>query len=269
MSTETQPIGQTSDKPRKGWRPTLSTSILIGLVSGIATGIFFGELCAPLQVVGDGFIKLLQMTILPYIVVSLILGIGSLDARQARDMAIKAGQLLLLFWLISYIVILSIPLSFPVWESASFFSEAMIEPPREVDFLELYIPANPFYALANTIVPAVVLFCILLGVALIGMQEKITLLQTLSTLSQALIRITDLVVRLTPIGVFAIAAAAAAIANTPMGVSLTTRSVILIRACERVDRVFSRVILSCMPIRATPSRMQNRTTAGTMVFARE
>ncbi len=209
MSTENQTIDQTSDKPRKGWRPTLSTSILIGLVSGIATGIFFGELCAPLQIVGDGFVKLLQMTILPYIVVSLILGIGSLDARQARNLAIKAGQLLLLFWLISYIVILSIPLSFPVWQSASFFSEAMIEPPREVDFLELYIPANPFYSLANTVVPAVVLFCILLGVALIGMQDKITLLQTLSTLSQALIRITDLVVKLTPIGVFAIAAAAA------------------------------------------------------------
>lgn len=82
MSTEIQTMSQPGDKARKGWRPSLSTSILIGLVSGIATGIFFGELCAPLQVVGDGFIKLLQMTILPYIVVSLILGALEVSMRD-------------------------------------------------------------------------------------------------------------------------------------------------------------------------------------------
>ena len=198
-----------SARAGRGWRPSLSTSILIGLVLGVATGIFFGEYCAPLQIVGDGFVKLLQMTILPYIVVSLILGIGSLNAKQARAMALKGGQLLLLFWLIAFIFIFAVPLAFPTWQSASFFSDALIESPKEIDFLELYIPHNPFYSLANTIVPAVVLFCILLGVALIGMQEKLTLLQTLSSLSQALVRVTSLVVKLTPIGVFAIAAAAA------------------------------------------------------------
>jgi len=196
-------------KARRRWRPSLSTSILSGLVLGVATGIFFGEYCAPLQIVGDGFVKLLQMTILPYIVVSLILGIGSLNAKQARSMALKGGQLLLLFWFIAFLFVFAVPLSFPTWQSASFFSDALIESPREIDFLELYIPHNPFYSLANTIVPAVVLFCILLGVALIGMQEKLTLLQTLSSLSQALVRVTSLVVKLTPIGVFAIAAAAA------------------------------------------------------------
>ena len=61
------------------------------MILGLACGIFFGEYCEFLQIIGDAFIKLLQMTILPYIVVSLILGIGSLTYGQAKQMAAKAG----------------------------------------------------------------------------------------------------------------------------------------------------------------------------------
>jgi hypothetical protein len=43
---------------------SLSGQILIGLVAGVAVGLFFGETVAPLQIVADGFIKLLQMTVL-------------------------------------------------------------------------------------------------------------------------------------------------------------------------------------------------------------
>ena len=40
------------------------------------------------------------------------------------------------------------------------------------DFLELYLPINPFHSLANSVVPAVVLFSIAFGVALIGVPGK-------------------------------------------------------------------------------------------------
>ncbi len=63
---------------KKKLRFSLSTNILIGMFLGIACGIFFGEKVAFLQVAGNAFIKLLQMTILPYILVSLINGIGGL-----------------------------------------------------------------------------------------------------------------------------------------------------------------------------------------------
>ena len=49
----------------------LSTRIFLGLAVGIATGVFFGDLVAGLKVFGDIFVKLLQITVLPYIVVSL------------------------------------------------------------------------------------------------------------------------------------------------------------------------------------------------------
>jgi hypothetical protein len=38
---------------------------MVGLLGGIACGLIFGEYCAPLSVVGEVFIGLLQMTVLP------------------------------------------------------------------------------------------------------------------------------------------------------------------------------------------------------------
>jgi len=101
------------------------------------------------------------------------------------------------------------PLVFPSFEAGSFFSTTDVAPASEVDFLALYIPSNPFHALANAVVPSVVLFSIALGMALIGIDGKEGFLQGLHVLSDALMRMTSFVVRFTPIGVFAIGASAA------------------------------------------------------------
>ena len=69
------------------------------------------------------------------------------------------------------------PLTFPAIESASFFSTTLVEERPPVDFLALYIPSNPFHSLANNVVPAVVLFSALLGVALMGVEKKEPLLE--------------------------------------------------------------------------------------------
>ena len=198
----------TTDKKEKK-KLSLSSKILIGMGLGIIAGLFFGEYCAFLQIVGDAFILLLQATILPYIVVSMISAIGGLNMDQAKLLARRAGILLLLFWGIIFVIILAMPLSFPSWESAAFFSTSSIEPAKEVDFLRLYIPANLFYSLANNIVPAVVVFSILMGMALMGIQDKDGLLGVLQTVSQAMVRMTNMIVTLTPVGVFALTAAAA------------------------------------------------------------
>ena len=70
---------------KKKFRLGLSGSILLGFVLGILFGLFFGEYCAGLKIFGDAFIKLLQMSILPYIVVSLMVGIGRLSYQQAES----------------------------------------------------------------------------------------------------------------------------------------------------------------------------------------
>jgi Na+/H+-dicarboxylate symporter len=188
---------------------SLSTNILIGMILGLACGLFFGEKCENLGIIGDAFIRLLQMTIMPYIMVSLIYGIGNLSYSDAKKLAIKGGLLMFIFWFLVILVIFLIPISFPTWESATFYSPSMIETRPEVNYLDLYIPSNPFSSLANNIVPAVVFFSISVGVALIGIKEKKLLLDNLSIISEALTKVTHVIVNLTPIGVFAITASAA------------------------------------------------------------
>ncbi len=51
---------------------SFTAKIVFGLVLGVLTGLFLGEIAAPFVIVGEIFIGLLQMTVLPYIVVSLV-----------------------------------------------------------------------------------------------------------------------------------------------------------------------------------------------------
>jgi len=188
---------------------TLSTQVLIGLGLGIFTGVFVGEMAAPLDVIGSGFVRLLQMTVLPYMTVSLIGGIGRLTPAQALQMARRAGAILVVLWASVLAVIPLIPLAFPAWESASFFSASLVQDESSFNFVEAYIPANPFHALSASVVPGVVLFSVAMGIALIGVEKKDTLLAVLESVLETLAAVTNGVVRLAPYGVFAIAASAA------------------------------------------------------------
>jgi Na+/H+-dicarboxylate symporter/ABC-type amino acid transport substrate-binding protein len=185
---------------------SFSRQILVGVAAGIALGLFLGETASFLSFAADGFVQLLQMTVLPYVTVSLVRGLGSLGAREAKLLGWRTGRILLVFWGVALGLAFLFPLAFPVVETASFFSTTLLQPRAHFDFLSLYIPANPFHSLANNIVPAVVLFSAALGVALIGVEDKAHLLDVLGTLDKALARINHFIVRLTPYGLFAIAA---------------------------------------------------------------
>ena len=91
--------------------------VFLSLLLGIATGIFFGDMVGWLQTVGDIFIKLLQVTVIPFISVSLITGIGSQKLEDVKALALKGGSILLLVWTIAMVVVFCIPLAFPDWPS--------------------------------------------------------------------------------------------------------------------------------------------------------
>ena len=190
-------------------RFSLTTLILFGLAGGILLGIFIGERAKILDPVGEGFIRLLQMAVLPYFIVALPLGFGRLTYEEARLTGFRLALFSMLLWALGFLLVMSLPFAFPMLESASFFSNASVEPPREINFVELYIPANPFSSLSDAVIPGVVVFGMALGIALIGVPQKRELLTVLDSLANALGRVTAFVVRLTPIGVFALSASAA------------------------------------------------------------
>src|SRR4051812_45732771 len=103
----------------------LSQRIMIGVAAGAATGIVFGERTAVLQVVADGFVRLLQMTVLPYVTVSIISGLGALDAGEARTLGKRVGTVIATLWAVALSAALLVTWIFPRHENASFFSTTL------------------------------------------------------------------------------------------------------------------------------------------------
>jgi Na+/H+-dicarboxylate symporter/ABC-type amino acid transport substrate-binding protein len=190
-----------------------STKILVGLASGAFVGIFFGEHAAVFKIAADGFVKLLQMMVLPYITISIIASLGTLNFNQVKTLGLRAGAVLVGLWCFALVFAFLMPLAFPTTETASFFSTTLVERRAPFNFVDLFIPSNPFYSLANNIVPAVVLFSVFIGVALVGVEHKQSLLDVFAVAKEALSKATKFVVGLTPYGIFAIAANTAGTLN--------------------------------------------------------
>lgn len=181
---------------------------ILGLALGIFCGLFLGEIAGGLQVVGQLYIKLLQMTVLPYVMAAVILGIGRLDSSSAGTLGLRAVALIGLIWLVSWLTSFTVPLAYPEWETGSFFAGPLPSegPPN---LLDLFVPSNIFESLTFAVVPAVVVFSVAFGLALMTMDDKDVVLGGLGVIEKALGRIMGFVVKFAPIGVFAMSANAA------------------------------------------------------------
>lgn len=184
--------------------------VLIGLAAGVAVGLFLGEAIAPLDLVGTVFIKLLQVTVLPYVVGSIIVGIGASSADDAAMLARRGGLLLAVVWGLMLVWVGASTFAYPA-STGSVLVAADTAAPAAGDWLDVYVPANVFKALANNFMPAVVVFSLLVGVAITGMAEasKAPLLAVLAAFNDAMGRVSSAIVRFTPLGLFAMAGVAA------------------------------------------------------------
>jgi len=232
---------------------SFSRQILVGLALGTFTGLFFGEKTAALKWAADGFVKLLQMMVLPYITVSVIASLGSLRPSEVRTLGLRAAAVIGGLWLVAVSFAFVSPLTFPHVQNASFFSSSLVERRTAFDFIDLYIPANPFNSLANNVVPAVVLFSLILGIALIGVERRERLLDVLQVAKDAISTATRFVTRLTPYGLFAIAANAAG----TLGLEQLGRLQIYLVAYVAVALMLSLWVLPGLVAALTPIRLRD------------
>jgi len=200
---------QATVKPRKARRPSLFSLILGSVALGVGCGLFLGDYCAGLRVVGDIYVGLLQMTVLPYIVFALISSIGRLSLTEGKKLAMVSISVLAVLWGVGILTVAAMSLALPTKSTGAFFSTGLIEPQEGIDLVRLFVPSNPFGALANNVAPAVVVFCIMFGAALVKVERKESLLEHFDTIVTTLFRVNSFVVSLSPIGIFAITAAAA------------------------------------------------------------
>ena len=105
---------------------------------------------------------------------------------------------MLLLWIAGYFSVFLFGLSLPDQTGASFFSSSLVDKPKSFDFYSLFISSNPFSSIAQNKVPAVVLFCALCGVAIMGLAGKQGVIKGLGVAQEILGRVTGFIVRLSP-----------------------------------------------------------------------
>jgi Na+/H+-dicarboxylate symporter len=193
--------------PARSSAATLPQRILLGAILGIACGLFFGERAAFLQPIGDAYGAMLQIPVYPYLLCSLMYGLGRLTSTAARQLLGATWIPFLFLWIVTLATIWALAHAIPPTPPPLSLMAADLH--ERAGIMELLIPSNPFAALRKNYVPAVAIFAVIYGIALQGAQQKQTLLEIFDAVKTASVKIWGWIVRLAPFGVFALLASTA------------------------------------------------------------
>lgn len=82
---------RSSTSRRRNWFGPLWLQVLVGILLGILVGIFFPHNAVALKPLGDGFIKLIRMTLAPIIFATVVVGIARMgDLKEVGRVGAKA-----------------------------------------------------------------------------------------------------------------------------------------------------------------------------------
>jgi aerobic C4-dicarboxylate transport protein len=102
-----QPAGGDRKQGKKDRTHWLYIMVIVGVVAGIAVGLLFPDTAASLGILGELFVKLIKMMIIPVIFCTVVLGIGKMRAAAAVG---KVGGLALAYFLVMSTAALAIGL---------------------------------------------------------------------------------------------------------------------------------------------------------------
>lgn len=187
------------------FRSSFPLQMAVATLAGICLGLFFGERCSILAPYASAYVMILKITAIPYLIVAIIHGVGLLNRAQAMQILKKGSLFIGLTLLINICIIYLIKWSFPIAEGPKQTGYVTRDVP-ELNFAEILIPQNIFYDLSQGIIPAVVVFSILIGISLMYLADKQVVMSGLQTLLEALTKVTSWIARITPIGTFLIMA---------------------------------------------------------------
>lgn len=194
-------------------RLSLGVKILLFMVLGVIAGIIFGERATVVQPLGDLFIRLLMMAVIPLVFFNLLAGLTSLSDVRALG---RLGGKILLYYFFTTTVALTAGLAVMrvlepgvgmllTEQVADSFGEA----PGVIDVLLDLVPENVFDAFATGNVAQVVVFAIFLGVVTLFLPQdsREPLQNAYGLLAELFRKLVGMIMYFGPIGLGALAAA--------------------------------------------------------------
>lgn len=176
--------------------------VLVGAVLGILVGIVFGEDAAVLEPIGMSYVLMMEIVVFPYIICTLLHGLGSLSPDTAWLLFRRGWMIYLAVWIITFAVIFLLSFAIPPVPPPSFIDANAQE--KGLNLLQLLIPANPFVDLVQNHLPAIVIFSVVFGIAIQQIEKKDAFLSIMNLIRKASVTIWGWIVMLAPLGVFAL-----------------------------------------------------------------
>lgn len=208
---------ETQEKKKMG----LTTKIFIGLIGGLILGVIL-NLWIPhsyvrdtllvdgiFYVVGNGFIRLMKMLVVPLVFCSLVCGSSAIGDTKSLG---KVGGKTIGFYLATTALAVTVAISVAAFikpgvgldMSAIETGEvAVAESVSVSDTILNIIPENPIGALANGTMLQIILFALVVGVLLAKMGERAEMVSNLfNQCNDLMMEMTNMVMSFAPIGVF-------------------------------------------------------------------
>lgn len=176
--------------------------VLSGAILGVIAGVLLGESTSILRPIGSTYVMLMQIVVFPYIICSLLHALGSLAPTTALRLFRVSWLVYLALWGITLATIFILSLAITQAPTPSFLDATLTQDKNTL--LDLLIPVNPFFDLANNNIPAIVVFSIIYGIAIQRIDNKESFLNFLHIIKTASVTIWQWVVLLAPIAVFAL-----------------------------------------------------------------
>ena len=202
--------------------------IFFGLIAGIIVGILFPAANYPmahkiLDIIGQSFINIIQMVVIPLVISAIIIGISSIgDNKQLA----KFGKKMIFYYAIITVAAVTIGATLALiikpglgaqsfispdiaGEIKGYVSAAIIEHQSNMAgmFLGL-IPKNPFHSLASGDMVPIIIFVLIFAIALAKIGEiNRPVVSFFESIFAATMKVTDWIMYLAAPGIFALTAA--------------------------------------------------------------
>ena len=193
----------------------MSAKVFLGFGLGIALGLIFQKDILFIQPIGDLFLKLIQMIVIPMVFLSIISGIASIgDIGKLR----RLGTRVLGFYIVTTVLsaVIGLIVAHIMQPGANFPTNQIIntgEPIKAAEPITVsqtilsMIPTNPLEALATGNLIQVIVFAVFIGIAITILGSQVTnVKRVIDEANLIMFKITDIVMKVTPYGVAALVA---------------------------------------------------------------
>lgn len=191
----------------------------IAAIAGIIFGLLVGEWAANIKFIGDMFIRLIQMSIVPLVMASVIVATGSMTGTGTGKIAFRTFKWMigfsavaaLLAWLLSSLIQPGADMVYTEELDPS-LQESAGEALGWQETLLNFVSTNVFNAMSTATMVPIIVFSLLFGIALrtqINKTGDTRVLSFIDQIQQIVLTMIRLVMYIAPIGVFCLLAALA------------------------------------------------------------